>query len=212
LNLSSDEAGLISISGFLTICRRGRNASRPVIFLHGSSGNETSLANLAVQTVPDHPCYFPRGREKDNQAFAFFRREADRSINTTNLASRCQELASVLLAITEQHGKTPHVIGFSSGAVMAAALLAEHADLVAGAVLLRPEPPYGARAFDPLAKRPALLIAGEHDPRRRPSDATNLAALLTSADADVELHSLPCGHALGASDMEITRAWLSRRG
>ena len=210
--MSSEDAGPVSISGFLTIYRAGQPSSTPVIFLHGSSSDETSLTGLADQIAPDHTCFFPRGREKDNQAFTFFRRRADRSIDTTNLASRSQELASLLLTIAERHGTAPLLIGFSSGAVMAAALLADHAYLVAGAALLRPEPAYGARTFEPLAKRPVLLIAGQHDPRRRPSDATDLAELLMSADAEVELHTLPFGHAVDASDIELTRAWLSRRG
>jgi phospholipase/carboxylesterase len=210
--LSSDETETVSISGYLTICWRRQASFQPVIFLHGSSSDETSLTGLAGQIAPAHPCYFPRGQEKDDGAFTFFRRRADRSVDTSNLASRSQELASLLMSIAERHETAPLLIGYSSGAVTAAALLVDHPHLVAGAVLLRPEPPYGTRAVEPLGRRPVLLIAGKQDPRRQPSDATNLAELMKSADAEVELHALPYGHAVEAHDIELTRAWLARRG
>lgn len=211
-NSSSDDIQSASLGGFVTICRPGRRALRPAIFLHGSSSDETSLIGLADQYARNRTCYFPRGSEPDNEAFTFFRRRADRSIDNANLESRSHELASFLAAIAEANQAAPLLIGFSSGAVTAAALLTSHPDLVAGAVLLRPEPPYGSRAFQPLAKRPILLISGDHDPRRRKSDAATLADLLKAANAEVELHNIPCAHAMEAQDIELTRAWLSRRG
>lgn len=190
------------------------SASRPIVFLHGSASDETSLLTLSAQIGTDHPSYFPRGKERSEGAYTFYRRLEDRSIDFENLAARSAELAGFLSNIAGSHGRRPIVIGYSSGAVTAAALLAKHAEFVEGAVLFRPERPYGASPFPRLDNRPVLLISGSQDIRRKRSDAPALLNLLRAAGANVEWHDLPCGHTLDpdGADIELTRAWLAKRG
>jgi phospholipase/carboxylesterase len=120
----------------------------------------------------------------------------------------------MLSAIVGSHELRPIIIGYSSGAVTAAALLAQHAEFVEGAVLLRPESPYGASTFPWLDNRPVLVISGCDDVRRKINDAPDLVNLLRAAGAHAEWHDLDCGHTFDPDgrDIELTRARLSKRG
>jgi len=170
--------------------------------------------DFAKDVAVDNPQYFPRGHEPWETAFTFFRRHADRSIDEINVAARADEVAGFLAEIKLRHGRPALLIGFSSGAIMAAALLAKHPTSTEGTVLLRPEKPFRDKALAQLSGIPVLIVSGEKDPRRKRSDAGLLFDQLTSAGADAEWHDLPCGHSLDpeGGDTTLTRAWLVRRG
>lgn len=212
--MSSEAAGASNIAGFWTIAREVERLLPPLVFLHGSNHDEFSLLDFASDIAPNYPQCFPRGHEPWETAFTFFRRNPDRSIDETSLAANARHLSGLLADIGQRHGRSPLLIGFSSGAIMAAAILAQHSEVTAGAVLLRPERPFGDTPFPDLNETPVLIISGRDDPRRRRSDAEQLFTQLMTSGADVERHDLPCGHGLDAEagDTKITRAWLAKRG
>jgi phospholipase/carboxylesterase len=147
-------------------------------------------------------------------SFTFFRRQTDRSIDEMNLADKAAELSHLLLMIAQRHGQPALLIGFSSGAIMAAALIAGHTTLISGAVLLRPEKPFAQNCFPDLGGTPVLLVSGKDDERRERSDAVGLADQLRAAGAAVEWDELACGHGFDpeSGDVKLTRAWLAKRG
>jgi phospholipase/carboxylesterase len=63
--------------------------------------------------------------------------------------------------------RTPIAIGYSNGAIMAAALLLTRPGLLAGAVLLRPVSPFWDDLPTRLGGGPVLTIDGEMDSRRK---------------------------------------------
>ncbi len=212
--MSSNTPDTGELAGFWTAYGQLDSRLPPLVFLHGSSHDERSLMNFASQVAPAYPRYFPRGREPWETAFTFFRRRANRSIDETNLTERAEEASNLLEAIKQRHGRPAVVIGFSSGAIMAAALLARHPASTAGAILLRPESPFGDASFPDLGGMPVLIVSGRDDQRRKSSDAKHLFTQLKTSGATAEWHDLPCGHDLDpdGGDTELTRAWLARRG
>jgi phospholipase/carboxylesterase len=64
--------------------------------------------------------------------------------------------------------RTPIAIGFSNGAIMAAALLLTRPSLLAGAILFRPLSPFTHDPPSRLDSAPVLIIDGEKDRRRSP--------------------------------------------
>ena len=124
----------------------GTNPTRlPLVLLHGSGGNERELAPLAGDLAPGSPILAVRGGIPFDGGFAFFHRLPDRSIDETDITSRVVILADFIEAARTQYGlpRAPIAIGFSNGAIMAAALLLTRPGLLAGAILFRPLSPFG---------------------------------------------------------------------
>jgi phospholipase/carboxylesterase len=184
----------------------------PLVLLHGSGGNEGDLIPLAAALVPGAPTLALRGTVEIDGGFAFFHRRPDRSIDEADLTARIPPLAGSIAAVTEDHGiaKSPFIIGYSNGAIMAAALLLTHPTLFAGAILLRPLSPF---LNDPplhLDGMPVLILDGEKDSRRSPGDGARLAKRFIRLSAAVAHQVLPVGHAITEMDERIARDWLQR--
>ena len=118
---------------------------------------------LAANLAPGSPILAVRGGIPFDGGFAFFHRFQDRSIDEADIASRTAILADFIEAASRQYGlsRAPIAIGFSNGAIMAAALLLTRPGLLASAILFRPlspfrhdlhelvpSPPLGARITD----------------------------------------------------------------
>ena len=126
--------------------------------------------------------------------------------------------AAVRLAVREARrrvgpGRPLHLVGFSNGAVMAAAALLAAPALSSGAVLLRPLSPRPGEQFPALPGYPVLLLGGAADARRHPSDTPVLAEQFRQAGAHVAAQVLPLGHGLdeAGEDVRLTRDWLAGR-
>lgn len=186
-------------------------ARPPLLLLHGSGGGERDLEPLAKELAPGSPILGVRGTVAIDAGYAFFHRFPDRSINEADIAARGPVLADFIQSTLASRGlaRAPIAIGFSNGAIMAAALLLMRPGLLAGAILFRPLSPF---AHDPPARldgTQVLIIDGENDDRRSPGDGLRLADRLIRAEATVTHHVLPVGHAITSMDREIAKAWLA---
>ena len=189
----------------------GSDATRaPLLLLHGSYGTESSLLPLADRVAPGASRLSVRGTVALDNGYAFFRRHPDRRVDEPDLASRVPALAALIHGSVSrgQLREPPVAVGFSNGAIMAAALMSTHAGVLAGAVLFRPLPPFAAdTAYRPGAT-PVLIIDGTHDPRRSSGDGQRLAEKLSRAGAVVTHHVLPVGHSITMEDEHIAWDWL----
>jgi phospholipase/carboxylesterase len=183
----------------------------PMVMLHGSGGDERELIPLAAELAPGAPTLSLRGTVEIDGGFAFFHRRPDRSIDEADIDARIPALADFIEAAGVAHGfsRRPLVVGFSNGAIMAAALVLTHKALFSGAILLRPLSPFLLDRPVHLDARPVLIIDGEKDSRRSPGDGARLAERLSRAGATVTHHLLPAGHAITAMDRRIARDWIA---
>jgi phospholipase/carboxylesterase len=184
----------------------------PLVLLHGSGGNERDLVPLAAALAPGGPTIALRGTVEIDGGFAFFHRRPDRSLDEADLTARIPPLAELIAAVAEDHGvaKSPIVIGYSNGAIMAAALLLTHPALFAGAILLRPLSPFLNDPPVHLDGMPLLILDGEKDSRRSPGDGAQLAKRFIRLRAAVAHQVLPVGHAITEMDERIAGHWLQR--
>ena len=145
-----------------------------------------------------HQCLGFRETVAIDGGFAFFHRFPDRTIDEADLTDRAPVLADFIEASASHHGfaKVPIAVGFSNGAIMAAALLLTRPGLLAGAILFRPLSPFTRDLPTRLDGVPMLIIDGENDSRRSPGDGRRLAERLIHAGATVTHHVLPTGHRL----------------
>lgn len=187
----------------------------PIVLLHGSSGRETDWSDFAQHVAPRSTCLSVRGPIPSEQGFTFFRRNPDRSLSLEELAHRAGELSAFLEAISRQLGFTlpPVIAGYSSGAIIAAAVVGRRSILTSGAILLRPQSPDPQRPFPILERYPVLILAGAHDSRRDRSDAPTLAEQLRVAGAHVTYRELNAGHGWEQTglDRTLSRQWFAER-
>jgi phospholipase/carboxylesterase len=182
----------------------------PLLMLHGSGSTEQDMVPLASKFAPTSMAVAVRGAIPWERGFAFFRRFEDRSIDEDNLVSRAAQLADEVaqIGMDFHFPRPPIAVGFSNGAIMAAALVMLYPGHLSGAVLLRPLSPFAIDPSSHIPGTPALIIDGHHDERRLPGDGARLARRLARMGADVTHHLLPTGHSITEDDIRLVRQWL----
>ncbi|MBR0856024.1 alpha/beta hydrolase [Bradyrhizobium liaoningense] len=181
----------------------------PLLLLHGTGGSELDLLPLARDLSPETSTLCVRGTVEIEGGFAFFHRHPNRTVDEADITERASILANFLESYGSHHGfAAPIAVGFSNGAIMAAALLLTRPGLLSGAILFRPLPPLSKDLPARMHATPVLIIDGHNDTRRSRGDGLRLAERLTRAGAAVTHHVLPAGHAITSGDRQIAREWL----
>jgi phospholipase/carboxylesterase len=182
----------------------------PLVLLHGSGGNEFDLMLLASELAPKAAKLGIRGTVAIEEGYAFFHRFPDRRVDEADIEAKAPVLAEFIEASCARYNfaRRSIAIGFSNGAIMAAALLLTHPGLLAGAILFRPLSPFTHDLPHRLDSTPVLIIDGQEDSRRSPGDGLRLAERLVRAGALVTHHVLPVGHSISAEDRRIAGGWL----
>lgn len=191
----------------------GTDASRPpLLLLHGTGGDENDLLPLGRQLAPGASLLSPRGKVLEGAAPRFFRRLAEGVFDEADLSRRTDELADFVAEARERYGlaAAPVAIGFSNGANIAAALLLQRPEVLAGAALLRAMSPFRAPPRADLAGKPVLILSGAFDPIVPAENAERLSKTLAEAGALVDQRVLPTGHGLSQADLTLLRDWLGR--
>jgi phospholipase/carboxylesterase len=182
----------------------------PLVLLHGSGGNEFDLMPLTSELAPEAAKLGIRGPVAIEDGYAFFHRFPDRRVDEADIEAKAPVLAEFIEASCARYNfaRRPIAIGFSNGAIMAAALLLAHPGLLAGAILFRPLSPFTRDLPHRLDNTPVLIIDGEKDGRRSSGDGLRLAERLVRAGALVTHHVLPVGHSITPEDKRIASQWL----
>lgn len=182
------------------------------VLLHGSDGRETDLLPLVERVDPRSPRIAVRGAVLTALGYAFFDREPDGSFDDAAVAARVAPLAEAVELGRRALGRTARttILGFSNGAVTAAALLEHRPDLFTGGVLLRPRLPFRSGPPPVGVTLPVLVVDGRHDARRTPEDGARTVERLRRAGVTVEHVTLEVGHGTTEDDERLIRDWLDR--
>lgn len=188
----------------------GDVTTRPWVLLHGSDGHESDLLPLAERVAPSAAKIAPRGTVVTPEGFAHFHRRSDRTLDEDDLRRRVVPLARLIRSTLTVHGlhQVPYVLGYSNGAVMAAALLSVAPDLFGAAVLLRPLAPFTDSPMPALRELPVLVLDAAYDTRRSPGDGARQSRILARAGARVTHRTLLTEHPLSDQDECTIRVWL----
>jgi phospholipase/carboxylesterase len=186
-----------------------------LLLLHGTGGDEHQLIDLGRQMAPEAALLSPRGKVlEDGVAARFFARRGAGNLDLDDLRLRGEELAAWVGESCEQYGRDAGqviALGYSNGANIAVELLFRHPGVLRGAALLRPMLPYRPDAPLTLTGTDVLIAAGDADAYSSPEQVVELAGLLTSGGAEVELSRQPTGHGLVQADLDALAAWLRPR-
>ena len=189
-----------------------KDATRTLLLLHGTGGNEDDLLELGARLDPVANLLSPRGKVLENGMPRFFRRLAMGVFDLPDLRFRTDELAGFVAAAARAYGfdaRRVTAVGYSNGANIAASLLLLHPGVLADAVLLRPMVPFVPEKAPDLQGVNVLLSAGRLDPIVPPGETERLAVLLREYGAGVTLGWSPQGHELTPAEIEDARRWLA---
>jgi phospholipase/carboxylesterase len=197
-----------------------KRATRTLIMLHGTGGNENSLLPLAQRLDPTANFLAPRGNVLEHGMPRFFRRLAEGVFDMEDLRTRTLALADWLNAACEVYGfdpKTVTIVGYSNGANVAAAMLLMRPELIsqgllANLALLRPMLPLRPEVDPDLSGARVLVSAGRADritPYLGDSGAKALSDYLASRHATVTNAIDEGDHALHHHSLAATMNWLN---
>jgi len=193
---------------FIHRFERGAATEPPLLLLHGTGGDENDLLPLGEMIAPGATMLSPRGKVLENGMPRFFRRLADGVFDEDDVRRRAVDLADFIVAASARYGvPVPIALGYSNGANTAAAVLLLRPEALAGAILLTL--PLSETTPVDLTGKPVLILSGAMDPMMSPERAARLASLLQSYGAVVEHRTLPSGHELSQTDVNLAKQWLS---
>lgn len=198
--------------GHVHLWRPVPGATRTLLLLHGTGGDEHDLVPLARALDPKANVLSPRGNVLENGAPRFFRRHGVGRLDLEDLHRRTLELAAFVEAASERYRfplASVTAVGFSNGANVAASMLFETPRALHAAVLLRAMLPYRPKATPRVDGKRVLLLAGRLDPYSQPEQTEALAGILRGGGARVDVHYADAGHELTQRDVDAAREWLT---
>lgn len=187
-------------------------ASRTLLLLHGTGGDENDLIPLGDLIDPAANLLSLRGPVLENGMPRFFRRLAEGVFDMEDLHRRTSDLATFISAAASHYAFAADdvvAVGFSNGANIAASVLLSHPRALRRAILLRAMVPHVPAAPPALAGARVFIGAGRMDPIITPANTEQLARMLGEYGAEVTLEWFPVGHQLTRADVDAARAWLS---
>ncbi len=200
------------MSDFIHRFERGEGAFT-VLALHGTGGTERDLVTLAQSLFPGASVLSPRGRISERGANRFFKRFAEGVFDLEDLHLQTEALADFVAQSSQKHGfdaQSVWALGYSNGANIAASLLLQRPQTLAGAVLLRAMTPFVPDEVPNAHCKRVFLASGRFDPIVSTSDVEGLASLLRQSGAEVELRWQDAGHELAREEIEAARVWIQR--
>lgn len=179
-----------------------------LLALHGTGGDEHDLLPLARRVSPSRSRLSLRGNVSEQGSARFFRRLAPGVLDEADILRRVDQMNRFLAS---QLPESAHVLGlgYSNGANLLAAMLLLRPHRLQGAALLRPMLPLEPEALPDLAGKPILILRGSNDSLIPASSTDRCIELFRQSGADLEVHTLDTGHALGRKDEELLAQWFS---
>lgn len=182
-----------------------------VAAFHGTGGDERDLLPLIERSAPEAGVLSVRGNVTEGGARRFFRRLEVNVFDEEDVRFRAGKLAAFLAAAWDAYGFAGRpllAVGYSNGANIASALMLLHPETLAGAVLLRPMPPFAEPPEAELEGKEVLVIGGEEDAIVPPQGAKAIAEQLSERGAETTLIWHSGGHELGPHDVESIAAFV----
>src|SRR5688500_9598791 len=141
-------------------------ASKTVLVLHGTGGDENSLLPIARNVAPDANPLSPRGNVEEDGYRRFFRRFAEGVFDVEDIRKQAADLAAFVEAASAQYGfgvAELYAFGYSNGANIGSSLLLLHPSVLAGGVLVRAMVPLVPEPVPDLKGKSVLICNGRFD-------------------------------------------------
>ncbi|SDI32097.1 alpha/beta hydrolase [Alteribacillus bidgolensis] len=198
------------------IFQKGKNEDKTTfLLLHGTGGTETDLLPVAGMIDDSASILGVRGNVSENGMPRFFKRLDEGVFDEEDLINRTKELYDFLAEAANDHGfdqVNVVAVGYSNGANIAASLLFHYQKPFKGAVLFHPMVPRREIELPDLTGIPVFIGAGTNDPICKPEETEELAEMLKSAGAIVDIHWENNGHQLTSNEIQKAAEWYEKLG
>lgn len=190
------------------------SSGETIVLMHGSGGNEASLVPFATKVWPRATLLGIRGRVLQEGRSRWYARITPVKFDQNDVRSEADAFVHFLTRLSaddEIDLSRTIFVGYSNGANLLAATMMLHPDLVKKAVLMRSMPVLDQTPVANLSKTKVLVVTGSDDKTYAPF-APALSGLLRNSGAKVDARVVKAGHMIGANDISLVTAWLSRQG
>ena len=187
-------------------------SGRTIVMLHGSGGDETTLASLAGAIAPDATLIGIRGRVVQDGVKRWYKRITATEFDQSDVRNEAAAFVDFLQNLARENRldlSNVTFLGYSNGANLIAALTQLHPGIVRTAVLLRAMPVLSDASKVDLSSTRVLTIAGEKDKLYFPY-APALAKRLSEFGARVDARTIGSDHGIGDADVRIVAEWLGK--
>ena len=185
-----------------------------LVLLHGTGGTEDDLLPLAQNISPHSSVLGVRGNVVENGMPRFFRRVSEGVFDLEDLVFRTKELNQFLNEASERYGfERDNVValGYSNGANIATSLLFHYHDSLRGAILHHPMVPLRNKILPDLADIPVFIGAGTQDSLCSQEETKELAIMLRTAGALVDIHWEDDGHQITPEEINAAKEWFQQK-
>ena len=186
------------------------DASRTLLLLHGTGGNENSLLQLAEIIDPSANVLSLRGDVLENGMPRFFKRLTEGVFDEVDLVKRTHALNAYLDDAAKTYGfdrKQVVAVGYSNGANIAASLMFHDGEALHGAILHHPMMPLRGITLPDLSDKQVFLAAGRNDHMCPAKESAEIKEVLEAAGASVTIHWEDNGHSLTQSEIVAAAQW-----
>ncbi len=194
---------------------KGDNPGKPtLLLLHGTGGNEHDLIGLGKEIDSSANILSVRGNVLENGMPRFFKRLAEGIFDLEDLKMQTEALKKFLDDAAEQYEFDRNyivAIGYSNGANIAANLLFEYKDVLAGAILHHPMVPRRGVELPSMDETPIFIGAGKNDFMCPVVESEELMTLLKNKGAAVELFWHSHGHQLTQDEVHAAKEWYKKK-
>jgi phospholipase/carboxylesterase len=189
----------------------GNPEAYTLLLLHGTGGDEHDLLGLGERFGADLNLLSLRGNVSEHGMPRFFKRLGMGIFDEQDLSFRTDELVAFLESLAIQEGFDPSkviALGYSNGANIAGGILLKYPDVLAGAILFRPMPPFKSLPESTTTiNAPVFMSSGNMDQTVDPNSTKLYVAALDKAGFKVNDVSLPAGHNLTNEDVDLAVDW-----
>src|SRR4051812_10157713 len=143
------------------------DASRVLLLLHGTGGDEDDMVPLGRDLDPAAALLSLRGNVLENGMPRFFRRLSEGVFDEADVVRRANELADFIGIAAKRYEFEPDritAVGYSNGANIAAAVLLLRPGTITSAILFRAMGPLIPSVQPDLSRTRAFVCSGTHDP------------------------------------------------
>lgn len=191
----------------------GNPQRSPLVLLHGTGGDETSLIEVARFLAPDHPILAIRGRVVEKGYYRYFKRQAVGQFDLVSLAEETRWLVAAITGLAERYHLTV--------ANMTAVSFSNGANIALHALLTQPEMPFQrviayhamqlteVETPQNLAAAQVFLTYGRQDPLVTQHNLIALQAQLVQAGAAVTTFQTDEAHHLTHAELTAAQAWFT---
>ncbi len=182
------------------------------VLFHGTGGDENSLVNLAMASLPKMNILSLRGKVKENGMNRFFRRVEEGIFDMNDLFFRTDEIYNFIKSAKETYSfndKRLIALGYSNGANIITSILFKYPQIFAAAILLRPMLPFQPTEKINLNNKPILILSSPYDEIIPTTLTLKLINMLNSFNSYLTIQWMESGHALTYQDVKEIRAWFN---